>query len=134
MRNDFNTKKRIALSLFVIVCAWAIGAIITGIVFPNAHLLNKIESLPEKIGSSIAVLIVSFLLAKFILKSFRQLFFCIIVVETFAFIVVLVTTQLWEFTWFDLKCNINWLFTITWNVVIAYAIGSAIGHRMIKKC
>ncbi|MCX6227139.1 MAG: hypothetical protein NTV01_20710 [Bacteroidia bacterium] len=132
-RNIINASIRIALSLFALVGAWVIGGFIGSRIITHAQLINKMETLPDKIGSSIGVLIVAFLLTKYIFKSFRQVVLCFIVVEIFALIVVLSVTQLWSFTWFDLKFNIEWLYTMTWNVAIAYAIGVAIGYRM-KKC
>jgi hypothetical protein len=132
-RNIINATLRIALSLFVLTGAWAIGGFIGSRIIPHAQLINKMETLPGKIGSSICILVVTFLLTKYFLKSFCQIVLCFVVIEIFVLIVIVSLTGIWRLRWFDLCFNMGWLFTMTWNVAIAYAVGAAIGYRM-KKC
>ena len=124
---------RIFGGIVALVLAWVIGGYIAGTIFPNQPLLNKMETIPDKIGASILILCVAFFLGRYLFQSFSQVVICFIATEIIVFLVILQFTGLWSFTCFDFSFNISWLFTMTWNVAIAYFLGTVIGHIRKKK-
>jgi hypothetical protein len=75
---------RIGAGIVALVLAWAIGGYIANTVFQNQPLLNKMETSSGKIGASIAILGVAFLLGrypfglsvKYLFASLLQRFSC----------------------------------------------------------
>lgn len=131
--NNTPVTVRICVGIVAVVLAWAIGGYIASTIFQNQPLLNKMETSSGKIGASIAILGVSFLLGRHLFRSLSQILVCFITTEIIVFLVIIQCTGLWPVTWFDFSFNMSWLFTMTWNVAIAYFIGAGIGHFLTKK-
>jgi nitrate reductase gamma subunit len=123
----------IGAGIVALVLAWAIGGYVASTVFQNQPLLNKMETSSGKIGASIAILGVAFLLGRYLFRTFSQVLVCFITTEILVFLVIVQCTGLWTFTWFDFSFNMSWLFTMTWNVAVAYFIGAGIGNFLNKK-
>ena len=120
-------------AIAILILAWIVGGIIGNAILPSSPLINKMETGAGKLGASIAILISSFFLIQKLLKDIWQAIACIIGAEIFVLLIVFFITGLWSFTWFDICFNIGWLYTMTWNVVVAYILGVSIGLVINKK-
>ena len=121
---------RVFGGIIALVLSWTIGGFFGAVIFPHSPLINRMETVSAKIGASIGILVISFLLSRYLLQSIRQIIVCYMCVEIFAFAIILFLTGLSSLTWFDLRSNISWLYAMTWNVTVVYIIGSALGLRL----
>ena len=127
---NWNNLVRIIIGTVAVILAWAIGGYIGGAIFPDTQLVNKMETGPDKLGSSVAILVVSFVLGRYLFHSFIQALICLVFTEVLALLIILFVTGLFSFSWPHLRFNISWLFTLTWNVVATYIIGAWVGQKM----
>lgn len=119
---------RILAGVFLLFVAYVVGAYLCSSLFPESARANKMEMLADKVGASIGIAVAALLLRRFFLRSFGLALICLAATEVVVYIIILQFTGLLEFTLFDLRFNVGWLYTLTWNVVAAFLIGVAIGH------
>lgn len=114
--------------IVVLFVAWLLGGYVGANLFPQSDLINKMETLPTKVGSSLGVLVASLFLRRYFLRSFRFALACLAATEVVAFLIITQVTGLSPFTLSNLRFNGGWLYALTWNVVVVFLLGAAIGH------
>lgn len=93
---------------------------------------NRMEMLTDKIGASIGIVIAALLLRRYLLRSFGMALACLVATEVAALLIILCFTGL-PVDRVDLHNDGQWLYTMTWNVVISYLIGAVLGHWWDKR-
>lgn len=91
------------------------------------------ETIATKIGGSFAVMCAALLLRRYLFRSTKEAIICLIATEVAVFLIVLWFTGLLSLDWFAILFNLEWLFTVTWNVAVAYIIGMWVGDAVSKK-
>lgn len=114
-----------AIALFI---AWLAGVYAGGSLFPDSQLINKMETLPTKTGGSLGILVASIFLSRFLFRRYRIAVISLGVTEAIVLLIIVCVTQLWSLALDDLFFNFGWLFELTWNVVLAFLLGSTAGH------
>lgn len=128
MSNIATNMRRIFLGIFSLVAAWAIGGYLGSIICPNSVFVGGRETLAAKIGCSVAILAVSIVLGRYLLRSFGLALVCLFITEVLVFVVIICITGLTRITIYDLYFNIWWLFALTWNVVLMFFVGTIAGR------
>jgi hypothetical protein len=101
---------------------------------PHSDWVNKVETFVRKFGASVGVFIVTTILRLFLVKSTRLMLIALVAIECIALIVIVFFTGLYQFTVLNIEFNIGWLFTLTWNVVLLFIIGTWVGSIIkVKK-
>ena len=108
--------------------AYLLGGYIGGSVTPESFGINKMETVATKVGSSVAIMVVSFALERFVFRSLEVALVCFAVTEAVVLLIILEITGLSLLNASDLAFNLGWLYSITWNVFVAFVIGIALGH------
>ena len=118
----------VPIGVIALVAAYLLGGYIGGSVLPESFGLNKMETVATKVGSSVAIMIVSFALARFVFRSLEVACVCFAVTEAVVLLIILQITGLSISNASDLAFNLGWLYSITWNVFVAFLTGIALGH------
>lgn len=113
------------LSLFV---AWGIGGYLGSVICPNSVLVGGRETLAAKVGCSVAILAVSLILRRYLLRSFGQALVCLATTEVIVFVIIVCISGLTRLTLANVRFNIWWLYALTWNVVLAFLVGTMVGQ------
>ncbi len=98
------------------------------IYFPISTPHNKMEMLADKVGALCGILIATLFLRRCLLRSFRLALICLAATEVVVLVIILHFTGLTTLTLFDIGFNVGWLYSLTWNVVVAYILGAVFGH------
>lgn len=122
---------RVSLGVLLILVVWALGGYLGGLLWPQDASLNKIETLSSKVGSSVAIILASCILRRFIYGSFGWALTCLAATE-FVVLLIIMFVYGWSLTAFDIAIYGRWLWKLTWNVVIAFLIGILIGQLWKK--
>lgn len=112
----------------MLVAAWLLGGYVGSWILPQSELINKMETLSGKVGSSLGVVTASLLLRRYLLRSVWLDLVCLAATEAVVFIIIVTVTGLLPFTLFNLRFNVGWLYALTWNVVVAFLFGVVLGH------
>lgn len=118
----------VPIGVIALFAAHLLGAYIGGSVLPESFGINKMETVATKVGSSAAIMVVSVALARFVFRSLEVALVCFAVTEAVVLLIILQITGLSLSNGSDLAFNLEWLYSITWNVFIAFVIGTALGH------
>lgn len=119
---------RILAGVALLFTAYVLGASLASNLFPGSAHANRMEMHSDKVGASIGIVVAALLLRRYLLRSFGLALTCLAATEAAAFLIIIQFTGLMEFTLFDLRFNVGWLYALTWNVVVAFLIGTTIGH------
>ncbi len=118
----------VPVGVIALFAAHLLGGYIGGSVFPGSFGINKMETIATKVGSSVAVMVVSLALARFVFRSLKVALVCFAVTEAVVLLIILQITDLSLSNASDLAFNLGWLYSVTWNVFLAFVIGTALGH------
>jgi hypothetical protein len=118
----------VPIGVVALFAAYILGGYIGGSVLPESFGINKMETVATKVGSSVAITIVSFALARFVFRSLDVALVCFAVTEAVVLLIIVQITGLSLSNASDFAFNLGWLYSITWNVFIAFVIGTALGH------
>lgn len=122
---------RVSLGVLLILVAWALGGYLGGLLWPQDASLNKIETLSSKVGSSVAIILASSILRRFIYGSFGWALTCLAATE-FVVLLIIIYVRGLPLTAYDIAASGRWLWKLTWNVMIAFPIGTIIGQLWKK--
>jgi len=128
MPRAITTIVRVMAGIVGLFAGWLLGGYVAANSFPQAELVNKMETLPTKLGSSFGVLIATILLRRFVLRSLRLTVVSLVATEVVVFMIIVQVTGLLPFSLFHLHFNFGWLYGLTWNVIIACLLGVLVGH------
>lgn len=128
MRRYMANGGRALAGVVLLFLAYVTGALVCGYLFPCAARANKMEMVTDKIGASVGIFIAAVLLRRYFLRSFGFVLLCLAATEIVALVIIVMVTGLVSLTLFDITFNLQWLYAMTWNVVIAYLLGAAVGH------
>jgi uncharacterized membrane protein len=124
---------RILTGVVLLFAAFALGGYLGGALFPESARVSKMEMLADKVGSSIGIMVASLLLARFLFRSIGVALICLAATEAVVFVIILQITGLSSFTLSDVRFNVGWLYSLTWNVVVAFVFGSLLGHLWYRR-
>ena len=124
---------RVLVGVVLLFAVWALGGYLGGSLFPESHLVSKMETLTSKIGSSIGIVLGALLIRRFLLRSIGLALICLTATEVVVFFIILHFTGLLSFALSDLSFNVGWLYSITWNVVVAFLFGMIVGHYWYRR-
>lgn len=133
MRRFMANGGRVLAGVVVLFAAYVAGALLCGYLFPSAARANKMEMVTDKIGASVGIFIAGVLLRRYFLRSFGLVLVCLAATEIVALVIIVMVTGLVSLTLFDITFNLQWLYAMTWNVVIAYLLGATVGHVWDKR-
>ena len=119
---------RIALGVLSLFGAWAIGGYLGSVICPNSVLVGGRETLAAKVGCSVAILIASLIIRRYLLRFLGLALLCLATTEVIVLAIIICVTGLTSWTWSDVRFNIWWLFALTWNVVLAFLVGAVVGR------
>jgi len=119
---------RIALGVLSLFAAWVIGGYIGSVICPNSVLVGGRETLAAKVGCSVAILIVSLIIRRYLLRSLGSALVCLATTEVIVFVIIICFSGLTRFALADVRFNACWLFALTWNVVLAFLVGTMVGQ------
>jgi multisubunit Na+/H+ antiporter MnhG subunit len=111
----------VALGVIALFIAYALGVSIAENLYPES-MHNRIESIAGKFGASVGVLAVSVVFMRFLFRSPMLALVCLLTTEAFASAII------FRFTGPDIVYTFGWLYRITWNIVIAFLMGTAVGY------
>jgi hypothetical protein len=123
---------RVFLGVLLLLMAWFLGLYVGSYVCPQTVLLNKLETLASKVGCSVSIILASAILRRYIYDSFGLALACLAATEVVVFLVVMSVTGLWSLTVINISFNTSWLWRLTWNVAIAFLIGTILGQLWKK--
>lgn len=106
--------------------AYLAGALLFSYLFPDSARANRMEMVADKVGASAGILITSLFLRRYLLRSIMLALLCLAVTEVIVLVIILQFTGLT--TLCDIGFNVRWLYSLTWNVVVAFLFGTVIGH------
>lgn len=118
---------RVLLGILCLFAAWALGGYLGDVMCPGTALAGGRESLAAKTGSSVAVLIVSAFVCRYILRSFGLALACLVSTELIVLLIVMGFSGLGLLTLADIRFNVWWLYAVTWSVVLAFLPGAGLG-------
>jgi hypothetical protein len=118
---------RISLGVLSLFVAWAIGGYLGSVISPNSVLVGGRETLAAKVGCSVAILIASIIIRRYLLRSFGPALLCLATTEVIVFVIIICFTGLTRLTLADVYFNVWWLFALTWNFVLAFLVGAVVG-------
>lgn len=118
---------RVLVGVLSLFAAWTLGGYVGDMICPQSAIVGGRESLAAKTGSSVAILIASFVLGRYILRSFRLALVCLGSTELLVLLIVMGFSGLGIFAVADIRFNVWWLYAVTWNVVLAFLLGAALG-------
>ena len=119
---------RVLLGILVLFAAWVVGQYLGDIIYPGSILLWGMEALAAKVGSSVAILAASLILRRYLLHSFGLALVCLATTEFIVLFIIHCFTGFGTFPWIDLPFSGSWLYRLTWNVVLAFLIGTVVGQ------
>lgn len=73
-------------------------------------------------------MVAAFFLGRFLFRSFGVALACLAATEIVALIIILQITGPSLSTLSDVTFNAGWLYSMTWNVIVAFVLGAALGH------
>lgn len=107
--------------------AFAIGGYLGDVICPQSAVVGGRESVAAKTGGSVAILIASVLVGRFILRSFSLALLCLAGTELIALLIIMGFSGLSMLTIADIGFNVWWLYAVTWNVALAFLLGAGFG-------
>jgi hypothetical protein len=123
---------RLLSGVVLLFGAWCLGGYVGEIICPGTALVGGRESLAGKIGCSVAILATAVMARRYLLRSFGLALMCLGIAELIALLMVLGFSGLTSLSLADIRFNGWWLYALTWNVVVAFVLGAAIGHLWDK--
>lgn len=124
---------RVVLGVLSLFAAWALGGFLGSIIYPASVLVGGRESLAAKVGCSVAILVASLIVRRYLLRSFWLAVLCLATVEVLVLLIIMFVSGLTTLTLADVRFNAGWLYGLTWNVVVAFLFGTAIGYLWDRK-
>ena len=128
MSHHIVSFNKVFLGVILLLIAWDGGGFIGNRVCPGSISVNIIETLATKVSCSVTVMLAALILRRYLYNSSILACTCLVATEFIAFIVIMFFTRLWPLTIDDLLFNGRWLWRLTWNVVIAFVLGTVVGH------
>lgn len=119
---------RVLAGVIVLFIAYVASALLCSYLFPDSARANKMEMVADKVGASVGILIASVFLRRYLLRSFRLALLCLAVTEIAVLVIILQFTGLTTPTLSDISFNVEWLYSLTWNVVVTFLLGAGVGH------
>ena len=124
---------RISVGVVALFVAFIAGSYLGGTLFPESSRVSKMEMFADKVGASIAIVVASLLLGRFLFRSIGVALLCLAATELVALIIILQITGLSLSTLSDITFNVGWLYSMTWNVIVAFVVGSVPGHLWYRR-
>lgn len=128
MSNIAANMGRILLGILSLFLAWGIGGYIGSVICPNSVLVDGRETIAAKVGCAVAILAVSLVLCRYLLRSFVQALVCLVATEMIVLVIIVCVSGLTRLTLADVRFNLWWLGALTWNVVLAFLAGAVVGR------
>mgnify|MGYP000993234737 CR=1 FL=1 len=128
MSHVFGIAGRVCLGVLSLFLAFFIGGYVGITIAPGSPLVGWREPLSGKIGCSVAILLAAVVLRRYLLRSFGLAVLCLFATEVAVFIIIMSISGLTKPTLTDIGFNAGILYQITWNVVIAFLIGTVAGQ------
>ena len=118
---------KVFLGSFLVFIVHYLGAYFGGHVWPQSAFLpgNKFETYASKQYSTIATFIIAIILRRYLFPSFKVSMICLMMV---VFIVFFIIDGVIGIIFYSVDFYINLLWKLTWNVVLAFVVGAAIGE------
>lgn len=130
---------RVILSVILLFTAYIVGGLL-GLAFdPHSPSVTGMETYSLKIGSSISIVFISFLIGRYICKSFKMALACLGVTELVVLLIIIfVYGGPGALKSDNTRANVLWwLWELTWNVVVAFLVGTVfarlISYRLNKQ-
>ena len=73
----YELLERVILSVLLLFTAYIVGGLLGDAFDPKSPLVTRMETYSLKIGSSISIVVFSFLINRYICKSFKMAFACL---------------------------------------------------------
>lgn len=124
---------RVVLGTLLLFAAWALGGYVGDVICPQSGIVGGRESLAAKTGSSVALVIVSLVLGRYVLRSFRLALLCLGSTEVLALLIITGFSGLGMLALSDIQFNLSWLYAVTWNVVLAFLLGGSLGVLWFRR-
>jgi hypothetical protein len=132
MRNNASSTGanigRIILAVLSLFVAWMLGGYVASNIYPYSAIVGGRETLAAKVGCSIAILVTSLVIRRYLLRSFGLALVCLAVTEIIVLLIIICFTGLTTPTLADIRFNAWWLYALTWNVIVAFLVGTVLGH------
>lgn len=119
---------RVVLGLLSLFVAWFLGGYVGDVICPNSALVGGREAFAAKAGSSVAIFVAALIIRRRLLRSFGLALACLAATEVAVLLIVICFSGLATLTMADVRFNAWWLYALTWNVVIAFLIGTVAGQ------
>jgi hypothetical protein len=124
---------RVLLGILSLFAAWALGGYVGDLLCPESSIVGGRESLAAKTGSSVAIVIASLVLGRYILRSFRLALLCLGSTELLVLLIIMGFSGLGMLALSDIRFNVWWLYAVTWNVVLAFLLGAGLGVLWFRR-
>ena len=119
---------RVPVGVIALFGAYLLGTTLGGIIRPESFGINKMETVATKVGASLVIVVTSFVLERFLFRSLEVAFLCLAATEAAVLFIILKITGLPLTNLSDIAFNLGWLYSITWNVAVAFSVGTVLGH------
>ena len=86
------------------------------------------EALAAKAVSSVAIFVAALIIRRHLLRSFGLAVACLAATQVTVLLIVICFSGLATLTMADVRFNAWWLYALTWNVVVAFPIGTVAGQ------
>ncbi len=127
MPHAVSITARTLVGVVSLFAAFALGGYLGDLAFPQSAVVGGRESLAGKTGGSVAILIASLLLGRYVLRSVGSALLCLAATEIIALLIIVGFSGLTTLTMADISFNAWWLYAVTWNVVLAFLLGAGFG-------
>ena len=124
---------RVLAGVVLFFVAWFLGGFVSETIFPGTTLVGGRESLAGKIGGSVAILAAAVVARRYLLRSLGLALTCLAVTEVVVLLIIVGFSGLTSFSMMDIRFNAWWLYAVTWNVIVAFFFGVALGHLWDKR-
>lgn len=124
---------RILSGVVLLFLAWCLGGYVGETICPGTTLVGGRESLAGKVGCSVAILAAAVIARRYLLRSLGLSLTCLGITELVVLLIILGFSGLTSFSVADISFNGWWLYALTWNVVVAFILGAAVGHLWDKR-
>jgi hypothetical protein len=119
---------RVVLGVLCLFVAWFLGGYVGNAICPNSAVVGGMEAIAAKAGSSVAIFVAALIIRRHLLRSFGLALACLVATEVTVLLIVICFSGLTTLTMTDVRFNAWWLYALTWNVVIAFLIGTVAGQ------
>jgi hypothetical protein len=124
---------RILLAVVGLFLVWVVGGFIGAVIWPHSPLMASREPLAAKIACSIAILALTSILQRYLLRGIGAAMACLALTEVAVYVIIMGLSGLVAPTGANIAFNAWWLLALTWNVVIAFLLGTVLGALWMRR-